>query len=158
MSHVVVRSSQSRGRPSFWVSSSTEGAPARRCRLVHSYVPNGAHKAETARAIQAVASRKAFFEPAIAGQVIGFFPAPQGSGSPLSFTEVTQREKKVLDQITNGHNNQTTARKLFISPNPVRNHMSNILTLLHVADRAQTILRGRAAALGHSRPPWSGHR
>ena len=34
-----------------------------------------------------------------------------------------------------------------LSPNTVRNHVSNIFTKLHVADRAQAVVRPREAGL-----------
>lgn len=112
------------------------------------YLLKGADKAEIARAIEAIASGEAIFGPAIATRVIEFFSAPQVLGPPLVFPELTEREREVLDLIAQGHNNQAIARKLFVSPKTVRNHVSNIFAKLQVADRAQAIVRAREAGLG----------
>jgi FixJ family two-component response regulator len=41
------------------------------------------------------------------------------------------------------------AERLVLSGKTVRNHVSNILSKLQVADRAQAIRHGREAGLGH---------
>ena len=50
--------------------------------------------------------------------------------------------------IADGESNSTIARRLSLSPKTVRNHVSSIFTKLHVADRAQAIVRARKAGLG----------
>ncbi len=40
------------------------------------------------------------------------------------------------------------ADRLYLSPKTVRNHVSNILGKLHLADRTEAILRARDAGLG----------
>jgi DNA-binding NarL/FixJ family response regulator len=47
------------------------------------------------------------------------------------------------------------ARRLFLSPKTVRNHVSNIFTKLQVADRAQAIIKARDAGLGSAAKPSS---
>jgi DNA-binding NarL/FixJ family response regulator len=114
------------------------------------YLLKGADKAEILRAIQAIGSGEAIFGPAIARRVIEYFSAPQVPGPPLAFPELTAREREILDHIAQGMNNQAIARKLFLSPKTVRNHVSNIFAKLQVADRAQAIVRARDAGLGQS--------
>lgn len=118
------------------------------------YLLKGADKAEILRAIQAIGSGEAIFGPAIARRVIEYFSAPQLAGPPQAFPELTAREREILDHIAQGLNNETIARKLFLSPKTVRNHVSNIFAKLQVADRAQAIVRARDAGLGRS--PGSG--
>lgn len=114
------------------------------------YLLKGADKEEIVRAIQAIGSGEAIFGPAIARRVIEFFSAPQVAGPPQAFPELTAREREILDHIAQGLNNDTIARKLFLSPKTVRNHVSNIFAKLQVADRAQAIVRARDAGLGRS--------
>lgn len=49
--------------------------------------------------------------------------------------------------ITQGRTNGDIAQELVISLNTVRNHVSNILSKLQVADRAQAAIRAREAGL-----------
>jgi DNA-binding NarL/FixJ family response regulator len=47
--------------------------------------------------------------------------------------------------------NPEIAKRLYLSPKTVRNHVSNIFTKLQVSDRAQAIIRAREAGLGQDR-------
>jgi DNA-binding NarL/FixJ family response regulator len=49
--------------------------------------------------------------------------------------------------IAQGHKNNDIATQLVLSEKTVRNHVSNILSKLQVADRAQAIIRAREAGL-----------
>ena len=54
----------------------------------------------------------------------------------------------MLDLVAQGRANPVIAAKLSLSQKTVRNHVSNILTKLQVADRAQAIVQARDAGLG----------
>jgi DNA-binding NarL/FixJ family response regulator len=66
------------------------------------------------------------------------------------FPELTGREREVLALIAAGHSNSLIASTLCLSPKTVRNHISNVFAKLHVADRAEAIVRARDAGLGQS--------
>jgi DNA-binding NarL/FixJ family response regulator len=110
------------------------------------YLLKGAAKDDIVRAVRSVAAGTAVFGPVIAERVIDYFSSQRTSGA-LSFPELTERERAVLTLIGRGRNNADIARALTISPKTVRNHVSNILAKLHVADRAQAIIRARDAGL-----------
>ncbi|MBI3076715.1 MAG: response regulator transcription factor [Deltaproteobacteria bacterium] len=59
---------------------------------------------------------------------------PEG-GSQES--ELTRRERDVLELLTGGATNKEIASALFISENTVRNHLRNILEKLHLQNRVQ---------------------
>lgn len=63
------------------------------------------------------------------------------------FPELTDREREVLAQVATGSRNAVIAAQLGVSPKTVRNHLSNILAKLQVADRAQAVLKAREAGL-----------
>lgn len=63
-------------------------------------------------------------------------------------TKLTRRETEVLDLIASGLDNAAIARRLFISPNTVRNHITSIFAKLGVARRPEAIVLGREAGLG----------
>jgi DNA-binding NarL/FixJ family response regulator len=99
-------------------------------------------------AIRAVASGEAVFGPEIAERIVGFFSAPKAPAQQRAFPELTEREEEVLSLVAQGKTNQEISRQLYVSLKTVRNHVSNILLKLQLADRAQAVIRAREAGLG----------
>lgn len=107
--------------------------------------------AELARAVQAVAQGEFITSSAVAQHISRFFESSnRPNGSPEAFPVLTAREREILDLIAEGRNNAYLARQLLLSPKTVRNHISNIFAKLHVADRAEAIVRAREAGLGQT--------
>jgi DNA-binding NarL/FixJ family response regulator len=98
-------------------------------------------------AIRAVASGEAVFGPGVAERMIGYFSAPRAAAPQRAFPELTEREEEVLSLVAQGKSNREIARQLFVSLKTVRNHVSNILLKLQVADRAQAVIRARDAGM-----------
>jgi len=65
-----------------------------------------------------------------------------------AFPELTDREREVLWLLAQGLSNQEVAGRMGISLQTARNHVSNILARLQVADRTEAVARARAAGLG----------
>ena len=103
-------------------------------------------------AIRAVASGEAVFGPGVAERIMGFFSAPRPSAPRRAFPELTEREEEVLSLVAQGKSNQEISRRLFVSLKTVRNHVSNILLKLQVADRTQAVIRAREAGMGRDGP------
>jgi DNA-binding NarL/FixJ family response regulator len=99
-------------------------------------------------AIRAVTSGEAVFGPGVAERIIGFFSVPRSAEPQRAFPELTEREEEILSLVAQGKSNQEIARQLFVSLKTVRNHVSNILVKLQVADRAQAVIRARDAGIG----------
>ena len=98
-------------------------------------------------AIRAVASGEAVFGAGVAERIIGFFSAPRAAAPQRVFPELTEREEEVLSLVAQGKSNQEIARQLFVSLKTGRNHVSNILLKLQVADRARAVIRARDAGM-----------
>jgi DNA-binding NarL/FixJ family response regulator len=109
------------------------------------YLLKGAGRAEIVRAVHTVAEGGGVFGPSIARRVMEHF---SGQHASEPFPELTDREREILAMVAAGHNNAAIAAQLGLAHKTVRNHISNILTKLQVSDRAQAILRARAAGLG----------
>ncbi|HEV3480035.1 MAG TPA: response regulator transcription factor [Gaiellaceae bacterium] len=114
------------------------------------YLLKGAAQDEILRAIRSVASGEAIFGPSIARRLIAFFSS--ADRPPQAFPDLTDREREILEHVARGRSNLEIARTLVLSQKTVRNHVSNIFTKLHVADRAQAIVRAREAGLGLDGP------
>jgi DNA-binding NarL/FixJ family response regulator len=99
-------------------------------------------------AIRAVTSGEAVFGSGVAERIIGFFSEPRAAIPQRAFPELTEREEEVLSLVAQGKSNQEIARQLFVSVKTVRNHVSNILLKLQVADRSQAVIRARDAGMG----------
>lgn len=110
------------------------------------YLLKGASPVEMLRAVSAVGAGEAIFSPAIAQRLLDFFAAPRPA-APVPFPDLTEREREILTLIVGGQANPAIAAQLEISLKTVRNHVSNIFSKLHVADRAQAVLRARDAGL-----------
>jgi DNA-binding NarL/FixJ family response regulator len=112
------------------------------------YLLKGARHEDMVRAIRAVGNGDAIFSPAIAAKLVDYFAALQPSYPPEMFPELSNREREILALLAQSHKNADIAKRLVVSPKTVRNYVSNIISKLQVADRAQAILRAKDAGLG----------
>lgn len=99
------------------------------------YLVKGAGAAQVVSAVRAVASGHAVFGPPLAARMLALF-APTTPPDPTR-PELSDREHEVLELIAEGLTNGEIAARLFISPVTARNHVSNILGKLQVANRTQ---------------------
>lgn len=102
---------------------------------------------EILRAIRAVGHGEAIFSPAIASNILNYFKAPRQPQGGKVFPELSDREYEILTLIARGMNNTAIAQHLVLSPKTIRNHITTIFSKLHVADRANAILRAKAHGL-----------
>jgi DNA-binding NarL/FixJ family response regulator len=120
---------------------------------VRSYVLKGADKAEVLKVIRSVAGGEILFGAAIANRVTDYFRNLSAVSTahdipPRPFPDLSERELEVLDLIARGFNNHEIAGQLYVTVKTVSNHISNIFSKLHVADRGQAIIKAREAGLG----------
>lgn len=112
------------------------------------FVLKGVNYEEMLRAIRAVSNGEAIFSPSIATRMAMYFANMQPPATTPLFPELSDREREVLDLIAQGRSNAEIASLLVLSPKTVRNHVSNVLNKLQVADRTEAALRARDAGLG----------
>jgi DNA-binding NarL/FixJ family response regulator len=115
------------------------------------YLLKGAVQEETLRAIRAVSHGEAIFGPAVAERLMYYFGSIRSSarsGPAQFFPELTEREYEILTLIAQHRSNVDIAARLVLSPKTVRNHVSNILAKLQVADRVEAMHAAWTAGLG----------
>lgn len=122
------------------------------------YLLKGADEDELLRAIRAVADGEAVFGPGVAQRVLGFLTAAPTRTRDRSFPQLTHRERQVVELIAQGLGNHAIAARLQLSPKTVMNYVSNVFAKIHVADRAEMIVRARQAGFGEGdRGPVQAH-
>jgi len=113
------------------------------------YLLKGASHNDIARALRAVAGGEAVFGRDIADHILARLT---GHIAPTRlFPQLSTRELEILELLAEGSGNQDIARRLYLSPKTVRNHIANILAKLQLPDRAQAIATAREAGLGSDR-------
>jgi DNA-binding NarL/FixJ family response regulator len=114
------------------------------------YLLKGARQEEVARSIRSVFAGDLIIGRPLARRVSGMVSAdPLIATRP--FPQLTDRELDVLEQLARGLDNSTIGRTLFLSEKTVRNYVSSIFGKLHVASRAEAVVRAREAGLGVQR-------
>jgi DNA-binding NarL/FixJ family response regulator len=114
----------------------------------HGYLLKGADEDELLRTLWAVADGEAVFGPGVAQRVLGFLTAAPPRTRDRSFPQLTDREREVVELIARGMGNHAIAAQLGLSPKTIMNYVSNVFAKVHVADRAEMIVRARDAGFG----------
>lgn len=112
------------------------------------YLLKGAGPVEIERAVRAVAAGEVLLAPAVAARTLPLLMGGARRAAPSAFPNLTEREHEVLELVAQGLDNVRIARRLGLSDKTVRNHLSNVLTKLGVADRGAAIAKARDAGLG----------
>jgi DNA-binding NarL/FixJ family response regulator len=113
------------------------------------YLLKDASRDEVLRAIRAVAHDEVIFSPGVARKMLNFFRGkPQQQNEAQAFSELSTREREVLELLAKGRSNTTIAAELGLSLKTVQNHVSNLLGKLEVEDRVEAAIRAREAGLG----------
>ncbi len=85
-------------------------------------------------AVHRVAAGQSLLDPAVTGAVLKRLRR-QNEPDPLA--DLTAQERKVFDQLHEGHSNREIAETLFLSEKTVKNYVSTILAKLGLERRAQ---------------------
>jgi DNA-binding NarL/FixJ family response regulator len=89
------------------------------------------------RAIEVIAAGDAMIAPNITRRLIAEFAARRDpTAIPDALADLTEREREVLQLVTQGLNNAEIAGRLVISPLTAKTHVRNILQKLDCRDRA----------------------
>lgn len=104
-----------------------------------SYLIKTAEVAEVLRAVRAAARGESVLDPTVAARLL---QEMRRGGRREPVDQLSAREVEVLTLLARGRSNKEIARRLTISEETVKTHVSNILTKLHLADRTQAAIYG----------------
>lgn len=111
------------------------------------YLVKGAGPERVEHALRSVAAGDVVLDHALASAVSELAQA-NGATSTRPFPQLTDREFDVLALLAEGMDNQTIARRLYLSPKTVRNRVSNVFAKIQANDRSHAVVLARRLGLG----------
>ncbi len=102
-----------------------------------SYLLKDVASADLVRAIRGAHAGQAQLHPEVARRLMQQVTAPRKQNAA---SELTEREREVLQLVAQGRSNKEIARALVVSERTVKGHVSNILGKLGLQDRTQAAL------------------
>lgn len=114
------------------------------------YLLKDASPEEILRALRAVRDGEGILHPGLVGRVIREFTrlAEPDHHREQRFSELTPREREVLDLLAEGLRNQDIADRLSIAEKTVKHHISSILSKLQLNHRTEAALLASRLGLG----------
>jgi len=115
------------------------------------FVLKDADPEEILRAVRVVAAGESLLSPAVTSSVIAQF-ARRGPGRVAHprIGDLTDREREIAGWVATGLSNDEIARRLVVSADTVRTHVSRAMVKLHARDRAQLVVFAIQSGLGPS--------
>jgi DNA-binding NarL/FixJ family response regulator len=101
------------------------------------YVLKQAGGQDVIRALEAVAQGQALLDPALTEKVFAEVRRAARAQESSAFAPLTDQERRVLALVTEGKTNRDIAEELHLGEGTVRNYVSNILSKLGLANRAE---------------------
>jgi len=101
------------------------------------YVLKQAGGNDVLRALEAVGQGQALLDPALTERVFAQVRRAARDNEVAAFSMLSDQEQRVLAQVAQGKTNHEIALKLHLGEGTVRNYVSNILSKLGMANRAE---------------------
>jgi len=107
------------------------------------YILKDAPIEQIAEGIKAAARGESLISPPVAARLLSHVRNP----SPVIQDDLTTRELEVLDLLVEGLENREIGTALYLSQHTIKNHVSSILTKLHVGNRVQAAVKAVRSGL-----------
>jgi two-component system, NarL family, nitrate/nitrite response regulator NarL len=102
------------------------------------YLLKDAELTDIVAGIEAAAAGHSAISPRVAPVVLSSVRATEAPERPVAACpELSRRERAVLALMVDGHQNSEIARRLYLSPSTVKNHVSRVFEKLRVHTRVQ---------------------
>ena len=113
------------------------------------YVLKSASMPEVAEAVRSAHRGEGVLPPRLVSHVVGEFRRQAAflEKHKEVFADLTRREMEILELLGHGRRNREIAESLFLSERTVKNHVSSILSKLHVNSRTEAALLAREYGL-----------
>jgi len=102
-------------------------------------------------AVRVIAAGEALLAPAVTRRLIGEFTRLRSvpdALTPTAMVTLTPRETEVLRLVAEGMSNPEIARRLVVTEETVKTHVSHLLAKLEARDRAQLVIHAYRVGLG----------
>jgi DNA-binding NarL/FixJ family response regulator len=106
---------------------------------VTGYLSKHESATQVVQAVRSAARGEALIAPYMLARLLRGL---QKKDEPGPATPLTPRELDVLRELSLGHDNETVAKTLTMSPNTVRTHVQNILSKLNVHSKLEAVSKG----------------
>lgn len=112
------------------------------------YVLKGVSGPELVRIVRSINAGEPYVTPSLAASLLGELreqPADKKS-APDPLSELTDRERQILELVATGRSNKEIAEDLFLSEKTIKHYMTNILQKLQVRNRVEAALLAQKSA------------
>jgi two-component system, NarL family, nitrate/nitrite response regulator NarL len=110
---------------------------------VRGYILKGSCGSELTRVVQMVCDGESYVSPGLAARL---FTQQRQKAKPAGdeqLSELTSREREIMDQVSRGLTNKEIARNLSLSEKTIKHYMSNIMQKLRARNRVEAVLNMR---------------
>jgi two-component system nitrate/nitrite response regulator NarL len=114
------------------------------------YVLKGVGGSEIVRIVRAILAGEPYVTPKLAAGLLGEARHPSAKVSPAAdlLSELTRREREILELVAVGKSNKEVARNLQLTEKTIKYNMTNILQKLQVRNRVEAALVARTGTAG----------
>jgi DNA-binding NarL/FixJ family response regulator len=113
------------------------------------YVLKGVSGPELVRIVRSINAGEPYVTPSLAASLLGELREQTNvdeDTAPDPLSELTKRERQILEQVATGRSNKEIADHLFLSEKTVKHYMTNILQKLQVRNRVEAALLAQKRA------------
>ena len=111
------------------------------------YMLKGVSGPELVRIVRAINAGEPYVTPSLAASLLGELKAP-AAAEPDPLAELTERERRILELVSQGKSNKEVGEALYLSEKTVKHYMTNILQKLQVRNRVEAALVAQRGATG----------